>query len=69
MLAEQATKGIYLDVPEKDWSLFSELIRKFGWRTRTKEQMHERIIATRPKELLLSEEEIMAEVNAVRYAK
>ena len=32
MLAEQAAKGIYLDVPEKDWSLFSELIRKFGWR-------------------------------------
>ena len=69
MLAEQATKGIYLDVPEKDWSLFSELIRKFGWRTRTKEQMLERFIATRPKESLLSEEEIMAEVNAVRYAK
>ena len=54
MLAEQATKGIYLDVPEKDWSLFSELIRKFGWRTRTKEQMLERFIATRPKEPLLS---------------
>ena len=35
MLAEQATKGIYLDVPEKDWSLFSELIRKFGWRKST----------------------------------
>ena len=69
MLAERATKGIYLDVPEKDWSLFSELIRKFGWRTRTKEQMLERFIATRPKEPLLSEEEIMAEVSAVRYAK
>jgi hypothetical protein len=48
---------------------FSELIRKFGWRARTKEQMLERFIATRPKEPLLSEEEIMAEVNAVRYAK
>jgi hypothetical protein len=48
---------------------FSKLIRKFGWRARTKEQMLERFIATRPKELLLSEEEIMAEVNAVRYAK
>ena len=35
MLAEQAAKGIYLDVPEKDWSLFSELIRKFGWRKST----------------------------------
>ncbi|WP_295040424.1 hypothetical protein [uncultured Fibrobacter sp.] len=48
---------------------FSELIRKFGWRTRTKEQMLERFIATRPKEPLLSEEEIMADVSAVRYAK
>lgn len=47
---------------------FSELIRKFGWRARTKEQMLERFIAARPKEPLLSEEEIMAEVNAVRYS-
>ena len=31
--------------------------------------MLERFIATRPKEPLLSEEEIMAEVSAVRYAK
>jgi hypothetical protein len=69
MLTEQVTKGIYLDVPEKDWALFNELIRKFGWHTRTKEQVLERFIATRPKKPLLSEEDIMAEVNAVRYAK
>lgn len=69
MQTEQVTKGIYLDVPEKDWALFNELIRKFGWRTRTKEQVLERFIATRPKKPLLSEEDIMAEVNAVRYAK
>lgn len=69
MLTEQVTKGIYLDVPEKDWALFNELIRKFGWRTRTKEQVLERFIATRPKKPLLSEDDIMAEVNAVRYAK
>ena len=35
----------------------------------TREQLLDRFISSRPKEPLLSEEEIMAEVNAVRYTK
>ena len=25
------TRGVYLNIPLVDWTLFSELIRKFGW--------------------------------------
>lgn len=52
-----------------DWSLFNELIKKFGWQAETKEKMLERFINTRPSVPAISEEDIMNEVKAVRYAK
>lgn len=60
-------QGVYVNVPAVDWSLFRELIRKFGWKIETREQMLDRFISTRPAEPALSEEEIMEEVKAVRY--
>ena len=62
-------QGVYVNVPTVDWSLFRELIRKFGWQAKTREQMLDRFISTRPTTAPLSEEEIMEEVKAVRYAK
>ena len=56
-------QGVYVNVPNVDWSLFSELVRKFGW------QVLDRFISTRPDNPAISEEEIMDEVRAVRYAK
>ena len=58
-----------MNVPLTDWSLFRELIRKFGWQSETREQLLDRFIASRPTEPEISEEEIMDEVKAARYAK
>ncbi len=27
----EPTRGVYINVPLVDWSLFTELMRKFGW--------------------------------------
>ena len=62
-------QGVYVNVPAVDWSLFRELIRKFGWQAETREQLLDRFISSRPANPAISEEEIMDEVRAVRYAK
>ena len=63
------TQGVYVNVPMVDWSLFRELIRKFGWQAETREQLLDRFIDSRPTTPDITEEEIMDEVRAVRYAK
>lgn len=63
------TQGVYVNVPTVDWSLFRELIRKFGWQAETREQMLDRFVSTRPSNPGLSEKEIMDEVRAIRYAE
>ena len=50
-----------------DWMLLKELIRKFGWQAETREQLLDRFVKSRAKKPALTEEEIMEEVNAVRY--
>lgn len=62
-------QGVYVNVPNVDWSLFRELVRKFGWQIETREQLLDRFISTRPDNPAFSEEEIMDEVRAVRYTK
>ena len=62
-------QGVYVNVPVVDWSLFRELIRKFGWQAETREQLLGRFMSSRPANPAISEEEIMDEVKAVRYAK
>ena len=63
------TQGVYVNVPLVDLSLFNELIRKFGWKAETREQLLERFVNSRPVAPEITEEEIMNEVRAVRYAK
>lgn len=50
-----------------DWAILKELIRKFGWKAETREQLLERFVKSRPSNPSISEEEIMAEMKAVRY--
>ena len=69
MTGNATMQGFYVNVPSVDWSLFRELIRKFGWQAETREQMLDRFINSRPAKPMLSEEKIMDEVNAVRYDK
>jgi hypothetical protein len=69
MTSTATTQGVYVNVPTVDWSLFRELVRKFGWQTETREQLLNRFVSSRPSKPAISEEEIMDEVRAVRYAK
>ena len=62
------TQGVYLNIPRKDWSLLQELINRFGWQSETREQMLEEFMQTRPTNTDISEDDIMNEVRAVRYA-
>ena len=62
-------QGVYVNVPTVDWSLFRELIRKFGWQAETREQLLDRFVSNRPATPGISEEEITDEVRAVRYGK
>ncbi len=62
-------QGVYVNVPSVDWSLFRELIRKFGWQAETREQLLDRFVGSRPINPSISEEEIMDEVRAIRYEK
>lgn len=63
------TQGVYIKVPSVDWTLLRELIRKFGWKAETREQLLARFVNSRPANADLSEDEIMNEVKAVRYAQ
>lgn len=62
-------QGVFVNVPAVDWSLFRELIRKFGWQAVTREELLDRFVSSRPANPAISDEEIMDEVKAVRYAK
>jgi hypothetical protein len=62
------TQGVYLNIPRTDWGLLQELVNRFGWQSETREQMLEEFMQTRPANVGLSEEDIMNEVRAVRYA-
>lgn len=32
------TIEIYLEIPKTDWNLFSELVKRFGWKFETKDE-------------------------------
>ena len=51
-------QGVYVNVPAVDWSLFRELIRKFGWQAETREQLLDRFAGSRPAKPAMSEEKI-----------
>lgn len=62
------TQGVYIKVPSMDWPLLRELIRKFGWKAETREQLLDRFVNSREK-APISEEDIIKELRSVRYAK
>ncbi len=62
-------QGVYLNIPRADYRLLQDLVRKFGWQSETREEMLADFVRTRPMVNDLTEEDIMNEVKAVRYAK
>lgn len=63
------TQFVYLNIPRSDWQLLKDLSKKLGWQAETSEQRLEAFVKSRPKALELSEDDIMNEVNAIRYGK
>ena len=62
-------QGIFLSIPKSDIKFFKELAKKMGWDIDIREDFLKDYIASRPKTVNLSEEEILAELNAIRYEK
>lgn len=62
-------QGIFLSIPKSDIKFFKELAKKMGWDIVIREDFLKDYIASRPKRVNLSEEEILAELNAIRYEK
>lgn len=62
-------QGIFLSIPKSDIKFFKELAKKMGWEIDIREDFLKDYIASRPKRVNLSEEEILAELNAIRYEK
>ena len=62
-------QGVFLSIPKSDIKLFKELAKKMGWDIDIREDFLKDYIASRPKRVNLSEEEILAELNAIRYEK
>ena len=62
-------EDLVLSIPTKDFSFLEQLASRMGWTVRTRRELLDRFIASCPKEPLMTDEEIQAEVNAVRYGK
>ena len=62
-------QGVFLSIPKSDIKFFKDLAKKMGWDIDIREDFLKDYIASRPKRVNLSEEEILAELNAIRYEK
>lgn len=63
-----SANNLYLNVPNTDMALISLLAQKMGWTIETNESLLERFLHSRPTNVPISDEDIMNEVRAVRYA-
>lgn len=66
---ETTIQSVYLNIPKADMKFVKELAKKMGWSIETKESLLKNYISRRPTKVELSDEDIMEEVNAVRYRK
>lgn len=62
-------QGVFLSIPKSDIKFFKELAKKMGWNIDIREDFLKDYIASRPKKVNLSEEDILAELNAIRYGE
>ncbi|MCL2512172.1 MAG: hypothetical protein FWF09_09005 [Bacteroidales bacterium] len=60
---------ILVDIPRSDMAFFRLFADKFGWQLVNKQILWKEYMKNSPKNVDLSEEEIMEEVRAVQYGK
>ncbi|MDR3184557.1 MAG: hypothetical protein LBT49_04030 [Prevotellaceae bacterium] len=68
-MLQATSQNIYLNVPQSEIGFIMTLAQKMGWEVETKEDSLRKYIASRPKNVDLSEEEIIEEIRATRYSK
>jgi hypothetical protein len=62
-------ENVNVKMPQSDMGFFQQFADKMGWSVENKFDLLDRYIASRPNNVDLTDEEIMEEVRAVRYAK
>ena len=60
---------ILVDIPQSDMMFFELFANKMGWHFNIKQNLWDKYINNSPKEIDLSDEQIMKEVRAVRYGE
>jgi hypothetical protein len=60
---------ILVDIPQSDKAFFRLFADKMGWTIESQEDLLDRYIATRPKNVPLTEEDIMEAVREARYGE
>lgn len=58
-----------VSIPPSDLSLMEELFARMGWKVRPRRVSIEKFIKSCPSTPVMTDEEIAAEVNAVRYGE
>ena len=62
-------EDLILSVPVSDYGIIEALAARMGWSLRPRRTSIDRFIASCPQTPQMTEEEISAEVNAVRYGE
>lgn len=60
---------VVLSIPNGEVPFISSLAEKMGWNMQTRESLVEKFISSCPETTDITDEEIQAEVDAVRYGR
>ena len=62
-------KEFYVKIPQSDTVFFQLFVKKMGWTIENKKDLLDKYIASRPQNVALTDDDILGEIRAVRYAK
>lgn len=62
-------EDLILSIPVQDAAFIETLVQRMGWTMRKRRTSVERFINSCPKSPQMTDEEIQAEINAVRYGE
>ena len=68
-MEEVYMEDLVLTIPTQDLGIMETLANRMGWTVRSKRSIVQKFVDSCPKVLMMTDEEITAEVNAVRYGK
>jgi hypothetical protein len=69
ILNDAVCENVYVKIPQSDVDFFQIFAKKMGWWIENKTDLLDKYIHSRPKNVDLTDDGIMAEVRAVRYAQ